>query len=61
MFFYTLFGSLPLLLGLVSLIAEIGATSRIIIFDVTTPIEPIEMIVLFGAFITKLPLYFTHI
>lgn len=61
MFFYTLFGSLPLLLGLVSLIAEIGATSRIIIFDVTTPIEPIEMIILFGAFITKLPLYFTHI
>jgi NADH-ubiquinone oxidoreductase chain 4 len=59
-FFYTLFGSLPLLIGIIWVIIRLGGFQTHPSCDVITPSREIFSLILLGAFFVKLPLYFTH-
>lgn len=60
-FFYTLFGSLPLLIILLYLIVETSSVRNIIIITQISNLRSLPLIILFGAFLIKLPIYYTHI
>lgn len=60
-FFYTLFGSLPLLIILLYLIVDFGSLNTNVIILHLVKFNSLEVILIFSAFFIKLPLYFTHI
>lgn len=59
-FFYTLFGSLPLLFIIVLILAKTGNMRYFIDCDNANLFRKSARIIIIGAFLVKLPLYFTH-
>ena len=59
-FFYTLFGSLPLLIILFFLLGEVFSTNVCIKLIYICGLRSSQSIILFGAFLIKLPIYYTH-
>lgn len=60
-FFYTLFGSLPLLITLVYVLTSVGTLNLAVQLSHIYIFNSLESIIIFSAFFIKLPLYFTHI
>lgn len=61
MFFYTLFGSLPLLFAVLSLGDTQGQIRTLAIFNVLQPFDLIGSLIVSAAFLLKLPIYLGHI
>lgn len=60
-FFYTLFGSLPLLLIVVSLGEAEGQVRTLALSRITIPLRIVDSLIIRAAFMIKLPIYIRHI